>query len=188
MTVTELVPNQFWQVRDFFDHEQLQKTKSLYRETRMPFNMVYDNRLLTDYNTTPELQEIVASYAPWVSNLVGEPVDPQVAYISIDLPDSSIMMHRLHNDIVVQLQVCLGKYHDLLGYSMCTDAGMNSAQCNDYNPTMKFNKANTATAEYYPGSANVFYNQPRAFVGMLDRVPANHIREVLVMSFQRKGS
>lgn len=186
MTVTELVPNQYWTIKDFFGREKLQQVKSLYRENRMAFNMVYDNRLLTDYNTTPELQEIVANYAPYISNLVGVELKPQVAYVSIDLPGSRIMMHRLHSDIAVQMQVPMGGFHDYLGYSICTDAEINSAVGEDYRPVRAITKANTVTAEYYPDTANVFFNQPRAFVGMLDSVPANHIREVLVMSYQAK--
>jgi len=185
MTVTELVPNQYWTIKDFFGREKLQQVKSLYRENRMQFSMVYDNRLLTDYNTTPELQEIVANHAPYISNLVGVEIKPQVSYVSIDLPGSRIMMHRLHTDITVQVQIPLGGFHDYLGYSICTDDEINSAGSEDYRPVRPITKANTATAEYYPDTANVFFNQPRAFVGMLDSVPANHIREVLVMSYTR---
>ena len=186
MTVTELVPNQYWTIKDFFGREKLQEVKSLYRKNRMMFNMVYDDRLLTDYNTTPELQEIVDNYAPYISNLVGVELKPQVAYISIDLPGSRIMMHRLHSDIAVQMQVPLGGFHDYLGYSICTDTEINSADSEDYRPVRAITKSNTVTAEYYTDTANVFFNQPRAFVGMLDSVPKNHIREVLVMSYQAK--
>lgn len=184
MTVSALVPNQYWTVDNFFEKQQFQQIKSIYRENRMPFQMVYDNRLLTDYNTTPELQELVAESTSMISDLVGAKLQPQVAYVSIDLPGSRIMMHRLHTDIAAQVQIPMGEFHSDLGYSICTDSEINTASSEDYRPIRAITKANTVCAEYSANKANVFYNQPRAFVGMLEAVPNNHIREVLVMSYQ----
>lgn len=186
MTVTPLVPNQYWAVENFFNENQFQDIKKLYRENRVQFTMTYDNRLLTDYNHTPELQEVARSYATFVSSVIGQDVNSQVAYISIDLPGSKIMMHRLHHDIVAQVQVPLGGYHDYLGYSVCTDTAINEANSEDYLPINNINNSNSITANYYPNTANIFYNRPRAFVGMLEEVPKNHIREILVMSYQAK--
>lgn len=186
MIVNELVPNQYWTIQDFFGRDKLNLVKSMYRQNRSSFSMVYDNRLLTDYNNTPELQEILHQYTPYISSLVGVSLTPQVAYVSIDLPGSRIMMHRLHQDIAVQIQVPLGGFHDYLGYSICTDQQINNADSNDYSPIRAITKFNSVTADYYPDKANVFYNNPRAFVGMIDSVPSNHIREVIVMSYQLK--
>ena len=186
MKVFPLMPNQYWAVENFFVQEQFEQLKSLYRENCSQFSMVYNNRLLTDYNNTPELQAVARSYAPFISNLIKEDVDAQVAYISIDLPGSKIMMHRLHTDIVAQVQVPMGSFHDCLGYSVCTDSAINQADSEDYLPINNINNLNTVTAEYYSNLANVFYNRPRAFVGMLESVPTNCIREVLVMSYQAK--
>lgn len=186
MTTTELVPNQYWQVQDFFSSNEINDIKNLYRNGNGQFSMVYPNRLLTDYNTTPELQKIVANTAPIIGNIVGVPVDPQVAYISIDLSGSKIMMHRLHPDIIVQAQVVLGGYHDLLGYSVCTDEEINCASTEDYRTTKPVNATNSVTSVYQPGAADIFLNSPRAYVGMLNEVPRNSVREVLVMSYVAK--
>ena len=183
MILNELVAKQYWLVPDFFAGEEFNEIKKIYRENRMPFSMVYDHRLLTDYNTTPELQKICADYAGFVSSITKLQLKPQVAYVSIDLPGSKIMMHRLHPDIAVQVQIPMGNHHDQLGYTMCTDSLINNADSEDYKPIKPVTVSNSVTAGYSKNIANIFANNPRAFVGMLHPVPDNTVREVIVMSY-----
>lgn len=183
--ITELVKKQFWTVENFLG-SRFNHVKSLYRDTQMAFSMVYNNRLLTDYNTTPELQDLVNEYETVISDITKTNLQAQVAYVSVDLPGSRIMMHRLHPNIVAQVQVPMGTWHENLSYSMCVLDEINQAASEDYQPIKEITKKDTISADYKQDLANIFLNTPRAFVGMLETVPDNTIREVLVMSFQTK--
>lgn len=180
------VNSQLWQTNKFFSNERFVEIKNLYRLNRIPFTMQYDNRLLTPWDSTPQLQEIVQAYTDEISHLVDRPLSPQVAYISIDLAGSSIMMHRLHPDIYVQVQVVLGETNDsMMDFAFCNNREINESSEVDYQPKHKITRHDVDLASYQPNSASVYLNEPRGFVGMLGRVPANTVREVLVLSYTR---
>jgi hypothetical protein len=180
------VNQQLWLTNRFFTPERFTEIKNLYRNTRMPFAMQYDNRLLTPWDSTPELQEIVQQETKNISDLIGQPLLPQVAYVSIDLPGSSIMMHRLHPDIYVQVQIAMGETADaMMDFAFCNNQHINQSSQVDYQPIQKINRHDVDLANYQPNTASIYVNDPRGFVGMLGRVPANTVREVLVLSYTR---
>jgi hypothetical protein len=178
---------QLWLTNSFFTPDQFTKIKKLYRYNRVPFIMQYDNRLLTPWDSTPELQEIVRLETEHISSLVQQSLAPQVAYVSVDLAGSSIMMHRLHPDIYVQVQIVMGESTDSrMDFAFCHDHEINQSSELDYQPTRKLTRHDVDTAPYQTNSASVYVNNPRGFVGMLGRVPENTTREVLVLSYTRE--
>lgn len=180
------VNSQLWLTDKFFTPERFAEIKNLYRNNRVPFTMQYDNRLLTPWDSTPELQEIVQQHTEQISNLVGQPLSPQVAYISIDLAGSSIMMHRLHSDIYVQVQIVLGETSNaMMDFAFCHEADVNQTSELDYQPNRRLTRHDVDIAHYQPNSASIYVNEPRGFVGMPGRVPDNTVREVLVLSYTR---
>jgi hypothetical protein len=180
------VNSQLWLTDSFFSPERFAEIKNLYRNNRVPFNMQYDNRLLTPWDSTPELQEIVQQQTNQISTIVGQPLSPQVAYVSIDLAGSSIMMHRLHPDIYVQVQIVLGETSDaMMDFAFCHEAEVNQTSELDYQPNRRLTRHDVDLAHYQPNSASIYVNNPRGFTGMLGRVPQNTVREVLVLSYTR---
>jgi hypothetical protein len=180
------VNSQLWLTDNFFSPERFAEIKNLYRNNRVPFNMQYDNRLLTPWDSTPELQEIVQQETNQISTIVGQPLSPQVAYVSIDLAGSSIMMHRLHPDIYVQVQIVLGETADaMMDFAFCHDMEVNQASELDYQPNRRLTRHDVDLAHYQPNSASIYVNEPRRFVGMTSQVPKNTVREVLVLSYTR---
>lgn len=180
------VNSQLWLTETFFTKEQFLEIKNLYRNNRMPFIMQYDNRLLTPWDSTPELQAIVQQQTEHISSVVQRSLSPQVAYVSIDLASSSIMMHRLHPDIYVQVQIVMGETaNPAMDFAFCHDAEVNESSGLDYQPNRRLTKNDVDIAQYYPNFASIYLNEPRGFVGMIGRVPENTVREVLVLSYTR---
>ena len=180
------VNSQLWLTDSFFSPERFTEIKNLYRNNRVTFNMQYDNRLLTPWDSTPELQEIVQQETNQISSIVGQPLSPQVAYVSIDLAGSSIMMHRLHSDIYVQVQIVLGETADaMMDFAFCHEAEVNQTSELDYQPNRRLTRHDVDIAHYQPNSASIYVNEPRGFVGMTSQVPKNTVREVLVLSYTR---
>ena len=180
------VNSQLWLIDRFFSPERFAEIKNLYRNNRVPFTMQYDNRLLTPWDSTPELQEIVQQQTEQISNIVGQPLLPQVAYVSIDLAGSSIMMHRLHPDIYVQVQIVLGETANaMMDFAFCHEAEVNQTSELDYQPNRRLTRHDVDIAHYQPNSASIYVNEPRGFVGMPGQVPDNTVREVLVLSYTR---
>ena len=180
------VNSQLWLTDSFFSPERFAEIKNLYRNNRVPFTMQYDNRLLTPWDSTPELQEIVQQETEQISTIVGQPLLPQVAYVSIDLAGSSIMMHRLHPDIYVQVQITMGESTDSrMDFAFCHDREINQFSELDYQPNRRLTRHDVDLAHYQPNSASIYVNEPRGFVGMIGQVPQNTVREVLVLSYTR---
>jgi hypothetical protein len=141
---------------------------------------------LTPWDSTPELQEIVQQETNQISTIVGQPLSPQVAYVSIDLAGSSIMMHRLHSDIYVQVQIVLGETADaMMDFAFCHEVEVNQTSELDYQPNRRLTRHDVDLAHYQPNSASIYVNEPRGFVGMTSQVPKNTVREVLVLSYTR---
>jgi hypothetical protein len=180
------INSQLWIAEQFFSVDRFREIKDLYRKNRVPFSMQYDNRLLTPWDSTPELQQIVQQQTDCISGIVGQQLAPQVAYISIDLAGSSIMMHRLHPDIYVQVQVALGERSDArMDFAFCHDVTVNQTSELDYQPNRRLNRHDVDLAKYDPNTASIYVNDPRGFVGMMGTVPDNTVREVLVLSYTR---
>lgn len=182
----EQLSSQVWQVSDFFSKDRFQYIKNLYRNSRQAFTMQYDNRLLTPWSDSPELQAIVQEETERVSTLVGRALAPQVGYISIDLSGTRLMMHRLHPDIYVQLNISMGDVVSYdMGYSYCVDSEINEKSEIDYQPLRTIRSQDCVTTPYVPNLASIYLSEPRSFVGMLNLIPANTVREVLVLSYTR---
>jgi hypothetical protein len=178
---------QLWQLHPYFTQERFREIKELYRKSRVPFSMQYDDRLLTPWSDSPELQDIVRQEQQRISSIIGQKISPQVAYVSIDLPGSSIMMHRLHPDIYVQVQVVMAESNDArMSFAFCHDREVNETSEIDYQPKRKLTRHDVDIVHYEPNMASIYVNDPRGFNGMIDRVPNNSIREVLVLSYTRE--
>jgi hypothetical protein len=181
------INQQLWQIQSYFAKDQFQEIKQLYRKSRMPFSMQYDDRLLTPWSDSPELQDIVQQEQERISSIIGQRISPQVAYVSIDLPGSSIMMHRLHPDIYVQVQIVMAEEPDSrMSFAFCHDRDVNDTSEIDYQPNRKLTRHDVDIVHYEPNTASIYVNDPRGFNGMIDRVPNNSIREVLVLSYTRE--
>lgn len=182
----EKLSDQVWQVQNFFSKERFQYIRDSYRKSRQAFTMQYDNRILTPWSDSPELQAVVQEETERVSSIVGRALAPQVGYISIDLSGTRLMMHRLHPDIYVQLNICMGDVIDYnMGYSYCVDAEVNEKSEIDYQPCRTIYPHDCVTTHYIPNLASIYLSEPRSFVGMLNLIPANTVREVLVLSYTR---
>ena len=55
------INQQLWQIQSYFAKDRFQEIKQLYRKSRMPFSMQYDDRLLTPWSDSPEVQDKVTS-------------------------------------------------------------------------------------------------------------------------------
>jgi len=182
----EQINHQLWSVREFFEPGQWHSIKRSYRQSRVPFTMQYDDRLLTPWSDTPELQRLVEQNTSRISEIVRQALAPQVAYVSVDLAGSSIMMHRLHPDIFVQVQIGMGEMSDSrMGFCFCHDQAVNAQSELDYQPTRHLNRHDVDVVNYEPNLASIYLNDPRGFVGMLTSVPPNSVREVLILSYTR---
>jgi len=180
------INQQLWQVQSYFTQERFREIKQLYRKSRTNFSMQYDDRLLTPWNSTPELQAIVQQEQQRISEIIQQDIAPQVAYISVDLPGSSIMMHRLHADIFVQVQIVLAEEaDDRMSFAFCHDREVNDTSELDYQPNRKLTRHDLDIVHYEPNTASIYVNAPRGFNGMIHPVPNNSIREVLVLSYTR---
>jgi len=181
------IPGQLWTAKNFFSPDQFRDIRNLYRKTRINMSMTYDDRILTSWSDSPELQEIVRSEQSRIEEITKQKLAPQVAYASIDLSGSSIMMHRLHPDIFVQVQVVLSDTPDVrMEFAFCMNAQINRESELDYKPIRQITRRDVELVPYEPNTASIYVNEPRGFVGMLGRVPPNSVREVLVLSYTRE--
>lgn len=180
------VNQQLWQALDFFEPRKFRAIKDSYRKSRWPFGMQYDDRLLTPWSDTPQLQELVVETKPIIEEIVGKPLNPQVAYVSIDLANSHIMMHRLHPDIFVQVQITMSEESDSrMDFAFCHDRAINADSEIDYRPNRPITRHDVDVVAYAPNVASIYLNEPRCFVGMLGSVPPNSVREVLLLTYTR---
>lgn len=184
--IESLIEGQLWKVDRYFEPSRFRDIRNMYRKSRIDMSMTYDDRILTPWQNSPELQEIVVAEQARIEDIVKQKLTPQVAYVSIDLSGSAIMMHRLHPDIFVQVQIALcDKRCSSMDFAFCTDQSINEKSELDYKPIRRISTYDSVSVEYAPNVASVYLNQPRSFVGMLGRVPENSIREVLVLSYMR---
>lgn len=180
------VNEQLWSVADFFGPDQFVAIKQSYRRSRIPFSMQYDDRLLTPWSDTPDLQQLVKDHTQIISDLIGQRLEPQVAYVSVDLAGSSIMMHRLHPDIYVQVQIGMCEQADYrMSFGFCHNRQINVDSELDYEPIHRITRHDVDLIDYEPNRASIYVNDPRGFVGMLGAVPPNSVREVLILSYTR---
>jgi hypothetical protein len=107
-----------------------------------------------------------------------------VAYVSLDLSGSQIMMHRLHPDIRCFVQVCMSDQEQPdLATHFCTDSQLNDQHPQDYENISCFRLDQLQAVSYRPNTAYVFLNQPRIFMGTRCLVPANTQRETFNLHF-----
>ena len=181
-----LVTGQLWSVTDYFDSVRFQHIRNLYRKTRINMSMTYDDRILTAWSDSPELQEVVRIEQSRIEEITQRRLAPQVAYVSVDLSGSSIMMHRLHPDIFVQVQIAMCDTPDArMEFAFCTNNQINQDSEIDYRPLRSISRHDVELVPYAPNTASIYVNEPRGFCGMLGRVPANSVREVLILSYTR---
>ena len=180
------IPGQLWTVKNYFTTDRFCEIRNLYRKTRINMSMTYDDRILTAWSDSPELQEIVRSEQSRIEEITRQKLEPQVAYASIDLSGSSIMMHRLHPDIFVQVQIAMSDAPDArMEFAFCVNAQINQDSEIDYQPLRTISRRDVELVPYEPNTASVYVNEPSGFCGMLGCVPANSVREVLVLSYTR---
>ena len=87
MKIQQVLPT-VWEIDDFFpDFSELRNS---YRTNQTPWQSQYPNRLLNPYDKTPELQKRLQSLLPEIQDIVGQPLQTQVAYSSLDLSDAEL--------------------------------------------------------------------------------------------------
>ena len=171
-----------WEVDNFFS--DFQTIKDSYRSSKTPWHSEYNNRLLTQYSNTPDLQTQLGKILPAVQHIVGHLLITHIAYASLDLSGSQIMMHRLHPDIRCFVQVCMSDTECAdLATHFCIDAEFNANHNQDYENIEHFRPEQLASVSYKPNTAYVFLNQPRIFMGTKHAVPANMVRETFNLHF-----
>ena len=186
--ITTAIPGQLWTVKNYFSPDRFREIRNLYRKTRVNMSMTYDDRILTSWSDSPELQKIVRSEQGRIEEITRQKLEPQVAYASIDLSGSSIMMHRLHPDIFVQVQIAMSDAPDArMEFAFCVNAQINQYSEIDYQPLRMISRRDVELVPYEPNTASVYVNEPRGFCGMLGCVPANSVREVLILSYTREN-
>ena len=179
---THQVLDTVWEVDNFLPNFQI--IKDVYRSGKTPWQSEYSNRLLTPYSSTPDLQTQLQKLLPKIQNIVGQPLTTQVAYVSLDLSGSRIMMHRLHSDIRCFVQVCMSDIEcSDLATHFCIDAEFNADHNQDYENIDRFQDKQLLAVSYKPNTAYIFLNQPRIFMGTKHAVPANIVRETFNLHF-----
>jgi hypothetical protein len=180
-TAHKIMP-QVWEIEDFFD--DFDQLKQSYRGNQTVWRAEYPNRLLTPWDQSPNLQTRLRDLQPTIEHIVGQDLSPQVAYVSLDLSGSRIMMHRLHSDIRCFVQVCMADQEQPdLATHFCTDTQINSEYPQDYEDISCFQPDQLQSVRYRPNTAYVFLNQPRIFMGTRHLVPANAQRETVNLHF-----
>lgn len=179
MTVLTVIEEQLWQSHFFLSVDQYTHIRDLYRiASTSQLAMKYDNRLQT---STRELNNVCAEFAPRISEIVGEKLSAQVGYISIDLPETKIHMHKLHPDIRVQVQIPMTmQTTDGLEYAYCINTQRNS-QTKEYLPRML--EQDCVYVKHMPRSAIIYKNFPRTYNGMMTAVPQDTVRETLWLNY-----
>jgi len=181
LKVRQILPN-VWEVDNFFpDFSELRNS---YRTNQTPWKSQYPNRLLNPYSDTPELQKRLTALQPDIESVVGQPLQPQVAYSSLDLSGCRIMMHRLHADIRCFVQVCMADAESTdIATHFCIDDQINAEHTTDYEDISFFKPEQLVRVNYRPNTGYVFLNQPRLFMGTKNLVPANMLRETFNLHF-----
>ena len=187
MSIETIIPDQLWLIRDFFPQEQYAFVRDLYRKAENnKLQMVYDNRLLTNWAETKEPNDICAHWAPYFSDLCGFNLKPQVGYVDITLSHAKIMMHRIHRDIKLQVQIPLCTTSLASNqYAFCTSDDVNTVIGeNDHSLSRAIAADECVYVPHEPRCAIVYYNSPRIFNGMMNSIPENSIRETLWLNYQ----
>lgn len=181
MQVTQVLDT-VWEIENFFpDFDQI---KQSYRSNSTPWTSQYPNRLLTPYNQDSPVNNLVKTYHTIVENIIGQSLQPQVSYASLDLSGSQIMMHRLHPDIRCFVQICMAdKEQPELATNFCVDPNINLHHPQDYESFRFFQSDQLKAVRYKPNTAYVFLNQPRLFMGTAFAVPDNSVRETVNLHF-----
>lgn len=174
-----------WRLPDFFlDYESVHRS---YRSAEQPWNTQYPNRLLTPWATNSLLEAALQQAPDQIQELTGQAVQPQVAYASLDLSGSQIMMHRLHPDIGCFIQVYMGQDPaPELSSVFCNNLTVNADHPTDYADISEFNPADLLKVRYRPNEAWLMINQPRTFFGTALPVAPNSVRETVNLHFGSK--
>jgi hypothetical protein len=171
-----------WEIENFFS--DFDHAKQSYRGNDTPWTSQYPGRLLTPWDQPCAVNDLVKTYCSAIVDVVGQPLQPQVSYASLDLAGSQIMMHRLHSDIHCFVQICMADQEQPeLATNFCTDANMNANHPQDYESFRMFRTEQVQAVSYQPNTAYVFLNHPRRFMGTAIAVPANSVRETINLHF-----
>lgn len=181
MKITQVLDT-VWEIENFFS--DFDHAKQSYRGNDTPWTSQYPGRLLTPWDQPCAVNDLVKTYCSAIVDVVGQPLQPQVSYASLDLAGSQIMMHRLHSDIRCFVQICMADQEQPeLATNFCTDANMNANHPQDYESFRMFRTEQVQAVSYQPNTAYVFLNHPRRFMGTAIAVPANSVRETINLHF-----
>jgi hypothetical protein len=174
-----------WRLPDFFlDYESVQRS---YRSAEQPWTTQYPNRLLTPWASNSLLEAALQEAPDLIQELTGHSVQSQVAYASLDLSGSQIMMHRLHPDIGCFIQVYMGQEPaPELSSVFCNNVTVNASHPADYADISEFDSADLLKLRYRPNEAWLMINQPRTFFGTALPVVPNSVRETVNLHFGAK--
>jgi hypothetical protein len=186
MNTEIIIPGQLWLIRDFLSHDKYTFVRNLYRKAENNrLKMLYDNRLLSDWSETTELNALCDSFTQQFIGLTETIVQPQVGYVSIELPHAHVMMHRIHTDIKIQVQIPLcTKSTESNSYAFCLAEDVNNTNSDDHQPYRAIQSEECVFVPHVPGSAIVYLNNPRIFNGMMNKIPENSVRETLWLNYQ----
>ena len=174
-----------WRLPDFFlDYESVRHS---YRSAEQPWTTQYPNRLLTPWSSNSMLEAALQQAPDQIRELTGHAVQSQVAYASLDLSGSQIMMHRLHPDIACFIQVYMGQEPaPELSSVFCNNLTVNADHANDYADISEFSPADLVKIKYRPNEAWIMINKPRCFFGTAHAVAPNAVRETVNLHFGSK--
>lgn len=177
----QLLPT-VWRIPDFF--QDFDMVRSSYRAPRQPWFTEYPNRLLTPWGSNAFLEQSLQECVEPIFELTGQRVLPQVIYASLDLEGSQIMMHRLHPDIRVYVQVFMGRdAYNATTPVFCHNDTINANRHDDYADLSMFNNEDLTQMLPRPNEAFVMLNSPRIFFGTARPVAENQVREVVCLHF-----
>jgi hypothetical protein len=177
----QLLPT-VWRIPDFF--QDFEMIRSSYRSPRQPWFTEYSNRLLTPWGSNAFLEQALQESVQPILELTGQRVTPQVIYASLDLQGSQIMMHRLHPDIRVYVQVFMGsESYNATSPVFCHNDSINTTRHDDYADISMFNNEDLTQLAPRPNEAFLMLNDPRIFFGTARPVADNQVREVVCLHF-----
>ncbi len=176
---------QVWHLPDFLLDPN--SFKNSYRHNRQVWHSEYPNRLLTPWGSNATIDALLHALPGEIEQLTGQAVTTQVGYASLDISGSQIMMHRLHPDIAVYVQVYLGEEPAPdMSSVFCSNQHHNQTLEQDYADISEFSQHDLVKIKYRYNHAWLMLNQPRCFFGTAYPVSPNQVRETVCLHFAAK--
>lgn len=145
---------------------------------------MYNNRLLTTGNH-PTLVELHHQCLTQLRSLMCYNAEIQQSYASLDLSSGIFAMHRLHEGIGAYLQIFMGHAVDPTQRTViCHDHQFTESISQDYCDISAFPESTLTYIDFVPNRALLIRNDPRMFVGAIQSVSPNAVREAINLQFR----